>query len=558
MKRKALALTFVMAVLVSTVGIELAEIAVADPYIPPEEAPSGYRIYSDGTCDAPNLRRDGNTYTFTGDIEGTIVIERDGIVLDGANTTLSGKGVSFGVWLQDRSEVTIKNLNIRNFGDGIRFSHYAPDWHTGPKNPNYTTNCTIEACTVTNNDNGISFYSCVDCKVLANYIKNNTFGISGSGSGNTFRNNKLEGNQYGFSVKYFRYNDVDTSTTVNGKPIYYLVNQHDLTIPADAGQVVLTDCRNIEVQNLSLTGNGEGIALFNTSGSKIYGNIVSNNDVGIVIYQSSNNSVKDNQITNNANNGITQYYSNNSIISKNLVKGNTVFGVFGSDSENSTISSNRIIDNKCGMFLNSFSNCTLTDNFIYANTQGIVLPLSSGFTIAGNNITQNTGPAIFYDGKHGVIKNNYISRNQIGIQLYGCSYNTITSNNIVENVGFGIQFGNEAENNLIYHNNFIDNNGEKGTQVFFKIIPKDMSVPTNSWDDGKEGNYWSDYNGRGPYYINENNQDNHPLSAPLDFAALELPFPTALVIAASGASIAIIAVGLLVYFKKRQKEAARA
>jgi hypothetical protein len=35
MKRKALALTLVMAVLFSTVGIEFVGIAVADPYIPP-------------------------------------------------------------------------------------------------------------------------------------------------------------------------------------------------------------------------------------------------------------------------------------------------------------------------------------------------------------------------------------------------------------------------------------------------------------------------------------------------------------------------------------------
>jgi hypothetical protein len=43
---------------------------------------------------------------------------------------------------------------------------------------------------------------------------------------------------------------------------------------------------------------------------------------------------------------------------------------------------------------------------------------------------------------------------------------------------------------------------------------------TNTWDDGVEGNYWSDYNcsdsgydgiGDTPYFIDENNQDNYPL-----------------------------------------------
>ena len=45
-------------------------------------------------------------------------------------------------------------------------------------------------------------------------------------------------------------------------------------------------------------------------------------------------------------------------------------------------------------------------------------------------------------------------------------------------------------------------------------------APVNFWDDGKEGNYWSNYTGTDddgddignePYVIDKNNQDNHPL-----------------------------------------------
>jgi hypothetical protein len=106
-----------MCLLVSMLpAIELIGLTKADPYIPPEEAPAGYRIRSDGTYDAPNLRRDGNVYTFIGDIQGTIVIERDGVVLDGAGYTLQGNGSSYGVWLQDRKSVTIKNLTSETLG----------------------------------------------------------------------------------------------------------------------------------------------------------------------------------------------------------------------------------------------------------------------------------------------------------------------------------------------------------------------------------------------------------------------------------------------------------
>jgi len=47
-----------------------------------------------------------------------------------------------------------------------------------------------------------------------------------------------------------------------------------------------------------------------------------------------------------------------------------------------------------------------------------------------------------------------------------------------------------------------------------------LTPAINIWDNGSEGNYWSNYNGTDsngdgvgdtPYVIDENNQDNYPL-----------------------------------------------
>ena len=239
--------------------------------------PSGYRIYSDGTTDTPNLRRDGNIYSFTDNIEGTIVIECDGIVLDGAGYTLQGNGDSAGVWLQDRSDVTIKNLNIQKFCYGIRFSHYRSDWYSGQSNPNRTTLCTIETCNITENNYGISFYQSKNCSVLGNCIANNTYGAYLYGSDNVFRSNRFEQNTYNFwDIDEF-INDVDSSNTINGKPVYYWVNQHNRIVPSDAGIVILKNCSGIRVQNLDLSGNGNGISLYFTNNSELFGNTLSDN-----------------------------------------------------------------------------------------------------------------------------------------------------------------------------------------------------------------------------------------------------------------------------------------
>jgi len=96
-----------------------------------------------------------------------------------------------------------------------------------------------------------------------------------------------------------------------------------------------------------------------------------------------------------------------------------------------------------------------------------------------------------------------------GIYLDGCGSNVITGNILINsNVGITLQ---NSEGNYIYHNNFINNT-------------RDVSCSESSviWNNGAEGNYWSNYtgtdlNGDGigdsPYIIDENNRDDFPLMA---------------------------------------------
>jgi hypothetical protein len=83
-------------------------------------------IRADGSIDpptAPISTLDNVTYTLTGDIfNSSIVIERDNIVLDGADYTVTGDGTGNGIMLTSRSGVTVRNMAIRNFWGGI-FEH---------------------------------------------------------------------------------------------------------------------------------------------------------------------------------------------------------------------------------------------------------------------------------------------------------------------------------------------------------------------------------------------------------------------------------------------------
>ena len=283
MKRAKLAL-IALVISIFTAGTLSVNLVSANFF--PEPAPQGIRIESDGRVNGTDkIQRDGNTYTFTDNIQGTIVVLRNDIVIDGAGYTLQGNGNSTGIFLQDRNNVTVKGMVIRNFQYGIKLT-----WEyleTG------SSNNTISGNTITGNNIGIQLNLFTKNNfVYDNAITNNSYGIKIIHSpNNVLKNNQLKDNQFNLwvyvetSVQASHYvNDIDTSNTVDGKPIYYWVNQHDKTVPSDAGYVALISCSKITVQNLILSNNGQGVLLVATNNSLITRNQMKNNGYGIVVY----------------------------------------------------------------------------------------------------------------------------------------------------------------------------------------------------------------------------------------------------------------------------------
>jgi parallel beta-helix repeat protein len=158
--------------------------------------------------------------------------------------------------------------------------------------------------------------------VTGNIIIDNGDGIYLGSSNNLLRNNHMENNDNNFNAERGRANDVDTSNTVEGKPIVYWVNQQDKTVPSDAGYVALINCKNITIKNLTLSYNGEGILLAYTKNSIITQCTLENMGTGIRFYGSSNNQIIGNNITNN-DYGI--YFSGGGFLSTYYPSPNNIF-----------------------------------------------------------------------------------------------------------------------------------------------------------------------------------------------------------------------------------------
>jgi parallel beta-helix repeat protein len=188
-------------------------------------------------------------------------------------------------------------------------------------------------------------------------------------------------------------------------------------------------------------------------------------------------------------------------------------GVFLNHASKSRISANLITNHDSGIY-SVFSNGNVIDNnWVTNNNEGIIL---SSFCkenrIIGNSVDGNTlfaGIDLSNGAHSNEIKNNNITQNKYGILITSCN-NSISENHITNNIVGIYEYSESTHGYKILQNNFINNNKQ--------VVLSNLSV--NAWDDGIEGNYWSDYNGTDfdrdgigdtNYTISGNDSDNKPL-----------------------------------------------
>ncbi len=507
-KKQILTTIFIVALLFSALaGLQFVRLAEAN-FFPMQIPQPAFIIRSDGSVDpstAP-IQRDGNVYTFTDDIVGyTVASERDNIVIDGGGYSLTGNGNSTGIFILNRNGITVRNMEISNCGCGIKL--IADIYLGGASSSNNLINNTL--------------------------IDNNYGILISSSSDNVLRNNIMHDNTRNFGVQGKYVQDIDVSNTVNGKQIIYWVNQQDRTVPSDAGYVALVNCASITVQDLNLADNEQGVVLVYTTDSTVTTNHITNTSSGIYIQESSGNTISGNNLANNGYGIRGKAPSNNNMSSNNIT--NNENGIyFTGASENNIIYANIVAANTVdGIHLWGSRNTDIDGNTVANNTEnGIVFFESLNNRIAGNTITGNgNGIKFWFDSNNNNVADNYIAKNSIGILIDDSFDNRIIGNMITENSDWGMQLVGKQNNNVIYHNSFVDNKVGEGIQI---SIPGIWSMDGmkdgggNVWDNGTAGNYWSDYLTRYPnasevgssgigdtrFYINPNNYDRYPLMEP--------------------------------------------
>jgi parallel beta-helix repeat protein len=374
MKRKTELTAIAIAVFLILAGAEFQ--AVQAQY--PLESRIG--ASTEGFVSGPNLHRQGDTYTLTGNISKMIDIRQSNIIIDGAGFTIEHNATTHdneGIFIRSQNNVTIKNVVIKNSDNGIY---------------GFASNSLITQCIIENCSNAISLHESSGNTISNNTLLNNEdgFTLAGNSTNNLFTNNTLNGNEWPFgTMDIALHNTFTVSNKINGKSTYCIANQTDLVIsPAafpDIGYLSIVNSTGITIRDLTISDNPAfTLTLINTTNSNIINNTITNTWRALYLKQSDNNRIVGNYLANNWQ----------------------------------------------GIFLFEYNNI-ITGNTIQNNTRGI----------------------------------SFASANSVG-----------------------------TPNETVYHNNFINNKEHVSP---FNRHPLDFmpAPPESYWDNGSEGNFWSNYNG---------------------------------------------------------------
>lgn len=257
----------------------------------------------------------------------------------------------------------------------------------------------------------------------------------------------------------------------------------------DSGVRVEAD--NVIVRDTSAMNNQYGIIYSSSTGGEISGVSTSRNaQQGILLVESIGCSVHDNKATSNLE-GIHVAYSQDIDIYGNTVHENSQYGIIVRESNNVQVFDNTASKNGVnGFLIGDSTSCSVYGNVVQRNGfYGMALSNTSLTSVFENDFSYNEGEAIHLS--------------------HSATRNEIRANEVAHNVtGIAIH---DSSNNTIHHNVLKDNDSQA----------HDNSV--NEWDDGAEGNCWSDYIGLDenkdrigdtPYDIpGGNNKDRYPLMA---------------------------------------------
>jgi parallel beta-helix repeat protein len=393
------------------------------------------------------------------------------------------------------------------------------------------------------NGNGILLSGSANNILKSNNASRNAYGISIRGSPkNTLRENTMRDNSYNLRVddeasgsslaasSYdFFVQEIDSSNLISDRPVCYLVDKVNLTVPSGCGFLGLVSCRDILAENLNISNSSTGVLLVNSTNCRIQNSSISKAETGAYLLDCNDCDIKYCQVmfckTGFAAQGQFRGMFENDIAINCSLEGFRVDNALelllarcGVESCKSGISLQRsrlcIVQNcstnknkEEGILLIISHKCRLLFNEAFLNDRGISLSGSNACVLDGNNASRNKRDGITLEQLSiADVQNNTAQGNGQGIYVQSAKDLKIKGNILFMNSRYGLRMSNsvgcnitdnslsdnqiaganlvDCTNNLLYHNIFANN-----------VVQNVADNGKNQWDAGPTigGNFWSDF-----------------------------------------------------------------
>lgn len=281
------------------------------------------------------------------------------------------------------------------------------------------------------------------------------------------------------------------------KPLKLLGEGDPVLDGGGRGDVITVLADHVTIRGLVITNSGRDL---------------SKDEAGIKI-KSNHNLITRNKITKNTW-GIYLHEANDNVLSHNLITGNTELaepsrgnGIHLWKSDRNTCDNNELTENRDAFYLSFANHNTLSNNMAYGqrygihymysnhnslmqnvlhdNLGGIAMMNSSFNTIRKNQTYRNSNDGILVkDLDDNIIEENISFNNRQALFMYNSNRNKLSNNLFAASlVGLNITAG--SDENIFIRNSWVENVSQVKVDDPLK----------NRWDDGVNGNYWSNYTG---------------------------------------------------------------
>ncbi len=229
----------------------------------------------------------------------------------------------------------------------------------------------------------------------------------------------------------------------------------DVTSSDLYGGVVLVGSSRILILNSHFYSNSRDVTLRTSSFVTVLNNTVSDDFLGISLYNTQNIDIANNKIRGKAEFGVTHEPCR-------------FVAVEASHANNLTIADNSISENEHGINIGSnlcepdvgvtIFNVTISNNDIGNNSHGIWLRNVESTSIKNNKISNNIAGVDADKAFHLTFKNNTISSNRRGIELHS-SQSVVLSNNLISQNSLGVNLDSSFQvtlsGNTLYSDGFV-------------------------------------------------------------------------------------------------------